>query len=135
MYPNVNKEAEIRIFKTKNFIRWARKEKIADMQLRRAISEIEAGLIDSDLGGGLIKKRVARAGQGKRGGYRMLLAFKSKERSIFMFGISKNDRENLDADEKNIYKQLAKLHLDVPIGRLEKMCIEDQLVEIDHEKK
>lgn len=88
-----------------------------------------------NLGGGLIKKRVARSGQGKRGGYRVLLAFKDSDRSIFIFGFSKNDRENLDAEEKELYKKIAKMYLGVPMKKLEKLCNEGQLVEVHHEKK
>ena len=41
-----------------------------------AIETAGRGLIDADLGGGLIKQRVARPGQGKRGGFRMMIAFR-----------------------------------------------------------
>jgi len=135
MYLNSNEGLKIRIFKTKNFVRWARKEKVTDTLLRSAINELKAGLIDADLGGGLIKKRVARTGQGKRGGHRVLLAFKDTDRSIFIFGFSKNDRENLDAEEKEMYKKISKLYLGVPMSALEKMCIKGQLLEVHHEKK
>ena len=62
MYVTRNGERKIRIFKTKNFVRWAKKEKVSDRLLRSTVDELEAGLIDADLGSGLIKKRVARAG-------------------------------------------------------------------------
>ena len=103
--------------------------------MRAAINELSEGLIDADLGGGLVKKRVARSGQGKRGGHRVLLAFKDQDRSIFIFGFSKNDRENLDADEKDLYKKLSKMYLGVPMSALEKMCIKGQLFEVHYEKK
>lgn len=66
-----------RIFKTKNFQRWMKRERIPDRVLCNAIDEIKQGLVDVDLGGGLIKKRVARQGAGKRGGYRTLIAFRN----------------------------------------------------------
>ncbi len=130
MYPNSVEDEKIRIFKTKNFVRWAKKEKVSDSLLSNAISELEGGLIDADLGGGLVKKRVAKTGQGKRGGYRVLLAFKDKDRSIFVFGFSKNDRENLDTEEKEMYKKVAKMYLSAPMNVLEKMCANGQLVEV-----
>ncbi len=126
---------KIRIFETKNFVRWAKKEKLSDATLRNAVNELEEGLIDADLGAGLIKKRVARRGQGKRGGHRVLLAFKDKDRSVFIFGFSKNDRENLDSEEKEMYKKIAKMYLEASMSALEKMCSKDQLVEVYHEKK
>lgn len=135
MYPNIDEGLKIRIFKTKNFARWTKKEKLSDGALNNAINELGAALIDADLGGGLIKKRVARSGQGKRGGYRVLIAFRSADRAIFIFGFSKNDRENLDGEEKEIYKRVAKLYLSAPMSALEKMCDKGQLVEVHHEKK
>ncbi|ACI23048.1 hypothetical protein CbuD7D7780_11540 (plasmid) [Coxiella burnetii] len=83
----------------------------------------------------MIKKRVAREGQGKRSGHRVLLAFKDNDRSIFIFGFSKNDRENLDAEEKEMYKKVAKLYLGAPMSALEKMCANGQLIEVHYEKK
>ena len=124
----------IRVFKTKNFIRWAKKEGVSDALLKTAIGELEAGLIDADLGGGLLKKRVARSGQGKRGGHRVLLAFRNSKRSIFVFGFSKNDRDNLDAEEQRLYREIAKMYLEAPISKLEKMCSQGQLVEVSYEK-
>lgn len=120
----------MRIFKTKHFVRWAKKEKITDKLLHNAVVEIGEGLIDADLGGGLIKKRVAKKGEGKRGGHRVLLAVKDKDRSIFIFGFTKNDRENLKDDEKEFYKKLSKMYLELSMNDLEKMCIESLLYEV-----
>lgn len=135
MYTNIDEGLKIRIFKTKNFVRWAKKERLSDTALKGVIKELEEGLIDADLGGGLIKQRVARSGQGKRGGHRVLLAFKDADRSIFIFGFSKNDRENLDSEEKEMYKRVAKMYLGAPMSVLEEMCDKGQLVEVYDEKK
>lgn len=116
-------------------MRWAKKEHITDNILKNGIDEIDKGLIDVDLGSGLVKKRVSRKGEGKRGGHRVLLAFKEKDRSIFIFGFSKNDRENLDEEEKELYKKLAKAYLEAPMGNLEKMCMTGLLCEVNYEKK
>lgn len=59
-----------KIYKTRNFVKWAKKERVTETVLKKAIHEISKGLIDADLGGGIIKKRIARMGQGKRGGHR-----------------------------------------------------------------
>lgn len=89
----------MRIFKTKWFVKYARQEHISDHGLRDAIERAERGLIDADLGGGVIKQRVARTGQGRSGGYRILIAYRSGNRAVFMYGIAKNDRGNIDEDE------------------------------------
>ena len=62
-----------RIFKTRWFERFARKEKIRNAVLLDAVARAEKGQLDADLGGGVIKQRVARPGQGKSGGYRTII--------------------------------------------------------------
>ena len=76
-----------------------RRERIADRSLREAITRAERGLVDADLGGGIIKQRVAREGQGRSGGYRMLVAYRAGERAVFLYGFAKRERENIDPDE------------------------------------
>ncbi len=98
----------MRIFVTKWFDRWARKEKITDGCLCDAIEEMEKGLIDANLGGNLYKKRVARTGRGKGGSYRTLVAFKAGGKSFFVYGFAKNEKGNIDNDEKRALKALAK---------------------------
>jgi len=60
---------------------------------------VERGLVDAELGGGVVKQRVARAGQGRSGGYRMLIAYRAGDRAVFLYGFAKRERENVDADE------------------------------------
>ena len=57
-------------------------------------------LIDADLGGFLYKKRVARSGSGKSGGYRTLLSARLGNRYVFLHGFAKNDRANITQDER-----------------------------------
>ena len=78
---------------------FTRREGISDDALRDAVARAERGLIDADLGGGVIKQRVPRPGQGRSGGFRTLIAFKAAERSVFLFGFAKNDQDNIDARE------------------------------------
>lgn len=89
----------MRIFKTRGVGRFARRERIADTSLTEAIERAERGTIDADLGGGLIKQRVARPGQGRSGGFRMIVAYRSAGRAVFLYGFAKNDRHNIDDDE------------------------------------
>ncbi len=93
----------MRVFKTRYFARFARQESILDETLARAIRDAESGLIAAELGGGLIKLRVARPGRGKSGGYRTLIAYSKGRRAVFLLGFAKNERENIDP------KQLADL--------------------------
>jgi len=92
---------------TKWFARFARQERITDSSLREAIARAERGLIDADLGGGLIKQRVARQGQGRSGGYRVIVAYRIKGRAVFLFGFAKNEKENISQDELEFFRELA----------------------------
>jgi hypothetical protein len=98
----------LRIFKTKSFVRFARRERITDRILCEAVRRAERGLVDADLGGGVIKQRVARPGQGRSGGFRMLVAYRAKARSVFLFGFAKNERDNVDDDELATLREIGK---------------------------
>ena len=100
-----------RIYKNRWFAKFASREGIDDAMLIAAVKQAEDGLNDADLGGGLIKLRVAREGGGKSGGYRTLIFFRQNERAVFAFGFAKNDRANLDAVELRTFKKAAKIML------------------------
>lgn len=99
----------MRIFKTPWFTRFASKEHIVDGSLKKAVDQLEAGQFDADLGGGVYKQRLARVGEGKSGGYRVLICFRQGTRSFFMYGFQKSDRENITASERDDLKKLAKV--------------------------
>ena len=79
----------MRIFKTKWMARFARRERISDHSLRTAIERAGRGSIDADLGGGIVKQRVARSGRGRSGGYRMLIAYRAGVRAVFLYAFAK----------------------------------------------
>ena len=95
------------VLKTRQFYRWANKIGLTDKALNHAVSEMISGLIDADLGGGLVKKRIALPGQGKRGGTRTLLATNREDRWIFIFGFEKNIRANISDKELEALKLLS----------------------------
>ena len=96
-----------RVFKTRYFIRWMRKTALNDEMLCAAVNEMAQGLIDADLGGGVVKKRVGISGRGKRGGARTLVATNKGNRWFFVYGFEKNDRANISDDELEALKDLA----------------------------
>ncbi len=125
----------MRVFKTRVFTRFARQEIISDQTLANSIRRAERGLIDADLGGGLIKLRIARPGSGKRDGYRTLIAYKAGSCAVFLFGFAKNERENISPDQLAELKALAggflhrqdhKFSDDIGEGRLQEVHYEDQ---------
>ncbi len=82
---------KVRVFKTKWMARFQRRQKVLDSDLLEAIIRAERGLMDADLGGGLIKQRVARKGQGKSGGYRMIVAYRAQNRAVFLYAFAKDE--------------------------------------------
>lgn len=97
----------MRIFKNKPFARFARKAGLADLMLCEAIADTERGLIDADLGCGVIKQRIARPGKGKSGGFRALILYKRGTKAVFVYGFAKNERANIRHDELEALKELA----------------------------
>jgi hypothetical protein len=100
-----------RVFKTRPFARWQRKTQLTDDILCRAILEMEQGLIDADLGGGLFKKRIALPGRGKSGGTRTMIASNRSDRWIFVYGFEKNERENINTIELKALRSYAQIVL------------------------
>ena len=105
----MTKNPRIRIYANRWFAKFAAKEMISDATLADAVHRAESGLIDADLGGGLIKQRIARQGGGKSGGYRSILIFRSGERAIFVFAFAKSDKANLSKAELKVYRKAARL--------------------------
>ena len=120
----------IEVFKTKWLVRFARRERLDDASLRDAIDRAERGIVDADLGGGLIKQRVARAGQGRSGGYRMLLAYRSGERAVFLYGFAKNERENIEDAELLTLREIGAAWLAADAKGIAKAVSEDTLQKV-----
>jgi hypothetical protein len=97
----------MRVFVTRQFARFASGERLSDAVLREAVRRADDGLIDANLGGGVIKQRIARAGGGKSGGYRTIIVFRRGSLAIFLYGFAKNDRENIGPKELKEYRWAA----------------------------
>ncbi len=120
----------MRIFKNKMFFKWAKSEGLKDSILTKAAKEINQGLIDANLGGGLVKKRIARKGQGKSGGFRTIVVFQKEHRTIFIYGFPKNQRDNINEQEEKALKKLAQNLLDAPESELKEMIANGVLYEV-----
>jgi hypothetical protein len=99
----------LRVFATRVFARFARKEHLDDNRLCEAIARAECGSVDADLGANLIKQRV-RPGGGRSGGYRTVIAYRVSQRSVFLYGFAKSERD-IDDRELNDLKKLARHYL------------------------
>jgi hypothetical protein len=120
----------VRVFKNSWFTRFARKEGIADDELRAMVNQLEAGQWDADLGGGVYKQRLARPGKGKSGGYRIILFFKSGDRTFFVYGFAKPVRANIDDKELRRLKTLARINLGLPDRLLDEQIASGQWLEL-----
>jgi len=111
----------MRIFKNKRFAKFARKERISDSTLCEVVKDAEAGKIDADYGGGVIKQRIARPNEGKSGGYRAVILYRLGDKAFFVYGFAKSERENIDEVEERQLKELAKAALSLSDSEITKM--------------
>ena len=114
-------------------MRYARQVRIEDQSLRDAIERAERGIVDADLGGGIIKQRVARTGQGRSGGFRLLIAYRSGNRAVFLYGFAKNERDNIGADELKTLQEIGAGWLESKKELLEHAIKEGVLREVSYE--
>ena len=126
---------QTRIYKNRWFAKFASREGIGDAALVAAVEQASSGLVGADLGGGLIKQRVAREGGGKSGGYRTLVFFRHEERAIFAFGFAKSDKANLNAVELRTYKQASKIVLALTQAQIDTEVREGRLFEVNDDAK
>ena len=117
-------------FKTKAFARFAGREGLEDAALCEAVRRARDGLIDADLGGGVIKQRIARKGGGRSGGFRTIVLFRRGELAFFVYGFAKSDRDNLRRDELETYRLLADEYLALDKGGLAAAQAAGAIVEV-----
>jgi hypothetical protein len=99
------------VFKSKPFARFAKRARIADADLWKAAQLANKGLIDADLGGGVLKLRIARAGEGKSGGSRSIVLFRKNDRAVYVYGFEKKDLANIKPNELEAFQELARVIL------------------------
>ena len=120
----------MRIFKNTWFSRFADKEDITEDELIEAANRLEAGQADANLGGGVYKVRVARSGEGRASGYRVIVFFRSEERTFFVYGFAKSDRDNIDEGELRAFKKDAKYDLSLTDEQIRDHIKKGTLIEI-----
>lgn len=124
------------IYKTHWFDSWAKKQDLNAYALCQAVQEMKAGLYEADLGGGLFKKRIAKQGQGKSGGFRTLIATNKGGLWFFVYGFEKNTRSNISQKEQVALKRLAAELLHYPPQIIENLERANELIKVEcHEKK
>ena len=118
------------VFKRRDFARWQASERLPDAALCKAVQEMEAGLVDADLGGFLYKKRVARPGGGKSGGYRTLLSTRIGSSYVFLHGFPKSNKANITQDERKALQFAGKVFLELSAENLAKALESGVLLEV-----
>jgi hypothetical protein len=113
----------IAVYKTKWFARFARKARIGDQSLWKAAIAADAGHVDADLGGGIIKQRVARQGEGKSGGSRTYIILRRHDRAVYIFGFEKKDQANIEPDEWIALKKSLKKYWNIAMPRLKRIFV------------
>jgi len=125
----------LRVFKNKWFARFARRQGIEDAALGEAVARAEKGLVDADLGGGVIKLRIARPGEGRSGGFRSIVLFHSGGKAFFVYGFAKSARDDLRADELKGFRALAEQLLGFDDANLAKALKSGVLLEVQYDEQ
>ena len=120
----------MRIFKNTWFTRYAGKENISDDELREMVNQLEAEQAEANLGGNVYKVRIARSGEGKSGGYRVIVLFRSGERTFYVYGFAKSKRDNISEKELRYFKDKAKDYFSMTFAQLDEMVKDGQLIEL-----
>ena len=125
----------MKILKRRDFSKWQLHEGLPDSALCEAVREMQCGLVDAVLGGGLYKKRIGRPSGGKRGGHRTLLAVTINERYVFLHGFNKNDKSNISHEERKALLLTGKSLLRMSMADLERALHAGILLEVDCAKQ
>lgn len=118
------------VYKTKEFARFARKANLGSAELLGAAKAVAAGRWDANLGGGVFKQRIARAGGGKSGGFRTIILFKVGGHSFFVHGFAKNEKANVTPKELKALKKLAATFLGFDAEALRKASAAGEIAEV-----
>lgn len=120
----------MRIFKYKTFVKWAKKQGISDDELKKAVVEIQHGLMDANLGGHVYKKRIGIHGRGKRGSHRTIILMKAGDKAIFAHGFAKGEKGNIAKNELEAFKVMAAAFLDLSDKQLAVLIDKQSLIEV-----
>ena len=124
----------VRVFKYTRFNRFASKEGITDHELLEVVGQLEADQADATLGGDVYKVRIARPGEGKSGGHRVIVYFRNEFRTFFSYGFSKNDRGNISKKDLKRFKEDAKKRLSLTDEEIEDRLRNRIFIEIIEEE-
>ncbi len=128
-----NSSEEFSVYKSKTFARFAKKARITDSDLWKTAQLANEGMIDADLGRGVVKQRIARAGEGRSGGSRSIILFRKNDRAVYVYGFEKKDRANIRPDELEAFRELAKVILGYTKAEIEKRVEDGALLKVKND--
>ncbi len=120
----------LRVLQSRGFSRAARKLGLSESALRIAAAEIAAGLSDAKLGGVLLKKRIARGGRGKSGGFRTIAAYREDDRLVFVHVFAKNERGNITERERLALLAIGEEYMRLSRDSLDRLVGARTLIEV-----
>jgi hypothetical protein len=119
------------VYKNKPFTRFAKRARITDADLWKTAQLVNEGSIGADLGGGVIKQRIARAGEGKSGGSRSIILFKKNDRAVYVYGFEKKDLANIKPNELEAFRELAEVVLSYTNAQIAKRVEDGALFNVE----
>jgi len=120
----------MRIFKYRTFEKWAKKQRMHNDDLKKAITEIENGLVDAELGGLVYKKRIGIHGKGKRSSHRTIILMKIGDKAIFVHGFPKGEKSNITKSELEGFKAMADTILNLNNSQIDALINNNSLIEV-----
>jgi len=120
----------MRIFKYRTFEKWAKKQGMTNADLKKAMTEIQKGLLDANLGGDVYKKRIGLHGKGKRSSYRTIILMKIQDKAIFAHGFAKGEKGNITKNELEGFKLMAKAFLNLNDKQIKTLIDKQNLIEV-----
>lgn len=121
----------MRKLSTKWFKKWSKKARLNNENMLEAIKNLEKGLSTAELGRHLYKVRVKKAHSGKSSGFRTIIVYKKNDRAIFLYGFSKNEKENIDKTELQYFKKLGKDLLSLKSDQLKEFVEQKILFDLE----
>lgn len=110
-----------------------KKTKISDLKLAATIAEMEAGLKGVELGKNIYKKRIVLQACGKRSGGRTVIIYKKQEKAFFIYGFSKNEKENISTIETEAFKKYSAILLNMDESQLNDAILGNAIMEVKNE--
>jgi hypothetical protein len=120
----------VRVLKNRGFVRAARKDGLTDQTLCAAAIEIEARLIEARLDGSLLKKRIAKGGKAKSGGFRTIVAYRRHDRLVFLYVFGENERDNISGQERAALLEIGDEDMHLEADKLDALVAKGTLIEV-----